>query len=96
MSLWQTLPDTPLKLSSALALNGALLAVGGVEGIIVSKAIHIYQPSSKKWVKAGELLTGTATCSCIVLPSGKILVAGGYTDTIYGSATNKVEVATIK
>ena len=48
MSPWQTLPDTPLELSSALALNGALLAVGGRGEYSVSKAIHLYQPSSKK------------------------------------------------
>ena len=43
-SPWQTLPDIPLMRSSALALNGALLAVGGE---IRSKAIHLYQPSSR-------------------------------------------------
>ena len=44
MSPWQTIPDTPLKRSSALALNGALLAVGGEERVSMNKAIHLYQP----------------------------------------------------
>ena len=57
MSPWQTLPDTPLERSSALALNGALLAVGGQDEYGVSEAIHLYRPSIKKWVEAGDLLT---------------------------------------
>ena len=47
-------------------------------------------------MKVGELLTGRATCACIVLPGQKILVAGGDTDTILGIETDKVEVATIQ
>ena len=50
-SLWHTHPDTPLQKSTALILNGALLAVGGKN----SSAIHLYQPSSGRWVKAGDL-----------------------------------------
>ena len=96
MSPWQTIPDTPLKRSSALALNGALLAVGGEERVSMNKAIHLYQPSSKKWVKVGELLTGRAMCACIVPLSGDILVAGGDTDTFFGVETDKVEEATIQ
>ena len=63
----------------------------------MSKAIHLYQPSSKKWVKAWELLTERSMCVCIVLPSREILVAGGFTDTTFvDSVTNEVEVATIQ
>ena len=56
-SPWQSLPDTPLRHSTALAFNGALLAVGG-GGYFVGSAIYHYQPSSRSWVKAGELPTG--------------------------------------
>ena len=73
-SPWLTLPDTPLKYSTTLTTNGALLAVGGYEHEKewVSRAIHLYQPSSRSWVKAGELLLGRATCACITLSSGEI------------------------
>ena len=75
-SPWQSLPDTPLKYSTALAFNGALLAVGG--GFSAgSAAIYHYQPSSRSWVKAGELPTGRSNCTCTVLPSGDLYVAGG-------------------
>ena len=70
---WMTLPDTPLYGSTALAINGALLAVGGWG----STTIYHYQPSSRSWIKAGELPAARFCCVCTVLPSGEVLVAGG-------------------
>ena len=77
-SPWMTLPDTPLARSTALAINGALLAVGGGWG---STTINHYQPSSRSWIKAGELPAERFHCCCTVLPSGEVLVAGGYDST---------------
>ena len=89
-SPWQSLPDTPLTLSTALSFNGALLAVGGNHP--ESLAIHIYQPSTNSWVKAGELPTKRSASGCIVLPSGEVLVAGGGDDD---ETRRKVEIASI-
>ena len=75
-SPWQSLPDTPLTVSTALAFNGALLAVGGGYGSTATCIYH-YQPSSRSWIKAGELPTGRSCCTCTVLPSGDLYVAGG-------------------
>ena len=89
-SPWKSLPDTPLIYSTALAFNGALLAVGGKH--LGSSAIHVYQPSSNRWVKAGELPTERCDSSCVVLPNGEVLVAGGG----YGDKTRqKLEIASI-
>ena len=74
-SPWQTLPDTPLANSTALAINGDLLAIGG-GGLPWSKDIYQYQPSSTSWVKAGELPIPLSQCACRVLPSGEVFVAG--------------------
>ena len=41
-------------------------------------AIYHYQPSSRSWVKAGELPTRRCICTCTVLPSGDLYVAGGF------------------
>ena len=71
--IWQTLTDPPLVLSTVLTYNGALLVVGGLR----SSAIHLYQPSSRSWVKAGHLPNQRWQCACTVLPSGEIFVAGG-------------------
>ena len=88
-SPWQSLPDTPLNCSTALAFNGALLAVGGGE-IWGSTAIYHYQPSSRSWVKAGELPTKQSTCTCTVLPSGDLYVAGGY------GTEERVDIASVQ
>ena len=86
-SPWQTLTEMPLKGSTALILNGALLTVGGFG----SSAIHLYQPSSWRWVKVGELPDQRRQCACTVLPSGEIFVAGGQCGL---SLTNSVYIAT--
>ena len=73
LSPWMTLPDTPLSHSTVLAINGVILAVGGWG----STAIYHYQPSSRSWIKAGELPAARLCCCCAVLPSGEMLVVGG-------------------
>ena len=85
-SPWQSLPDTPLGRSTALAFNGALLAVGGYG----NTTIYHYQPSSRSWIKAGELPTGRSQCTCTVLPSGDLYVAGG------GYAATRVDIASLQ
>ena len=89
-SLWQSLPDTPLAYSTALAFNGALLAVGG--DYSGSSPVHVYQPSSNSWVKAGGMPTKRCDSGCIVLPSGEVLVAGGGSSD---ETRRKVEIASI-
>ena len=85
---WMTLPDTPLIHSTALAVNGALLTVGGWG----STTIYHYQPSSRSWIKAGELPAGRSHCCCTVLPSGEVLVAGGRG----GGGGQRVDIAQIE
>ena len=88
-SPWQSLPDTPLKWSIALAFNGALLAVGG--DYPGTKANYHYQSSSRSWVKAGELPTKRSACTGTVLPSGDLYVAGGY-----GGGAQRVDIASVQ
>ena len=89
---WHTLPDTPLECSAALALHGSLLAVGGRHSLKnSSSAIHLYQPESGQWVKVGDLPTARDSCSCTRLPSGEILVIGGYNI----SFISRVDVASV-
>ena len=89
--LWQTLPPTPLGYSAPLALRGSLLAIGGMDDKGKrSSAIHLYQPSTREWVKVGDLPITRGSCVCTLLPSGEILVLGGRDD--YG--TTRVNMAT--
>ena len=91
-SPWSTLEDLPVKLSTALALQGSLLAVGG-RG---SSAIHAYQPSSKSWVKVGDLPREQWMCGCAILPNGELLVAGGVYKEKGRTVCNRVNIATIE
>ena len=92
-SPWQTLTDSPLMHSTVLTFNGALLLVGGWK----SSAIHLYQPSSRSWVKIGYLPSERWKCACTVLPSGEILIAGGQTRLFEASVgTNHVDICTIE
>ena len=99
-SPWKTMPDTPGTQATALTLNGALLAVGGM-----GADIYMYQPSSKSWINFGRLRIGRSACACTVLSNGDILVAGGGevkvagdSGTIgYGHNTDqKVDIGTLK
>ena len=80
-SPWQSLHDTPLKRSTALAINGALLAFGG-NGTSI---IHVYKPSSDVWEHAAEI-SAYAGKSCVyhsISNNSKIFVSC-YEDNLYG------------
>ena len=71
------IPSPPLERSAAISLCGSVLAIGGLHGNKSSTAIHIYQPATINWSKVGDLPYPRSSCSCTLLPSGHILVAGG-------------------
>ena len=73
---WHTLPAPPLEWSAAITIHGALIAVGGCHGNMDGTAIYVYQPATNDW-QIGNLPCPRAPCSCILLPSGELLVAGG-------------------
>ena len=72
-SPWTTMPDTPLTVSTAFCLNGALMTVGGSGW---RPTIYHYQPSTRRWIRAGELPTRREGCACTVLPSGELFLVG--------------------
>ncbi|XP_064398568.1 uncharacterized protein LOC135345141 [Halichondria panicea] len=77
-TLWQTLPEVPLVRSAPLSIGRSLLAVGGWDDRLnPSSSIHLYQPDTRRWVKVGDLPTARYDCTCSVLPSGEVIVAGG-------------------
>ena len=90
---WQRLPDTPLGLTTAIALSGSLLTVGGRHDYTVSTAIHLYHPETNTWTKVGNLPTPRYCCSATVLASGELLVSGGYDQQ--HKLTTLVDIATI-
>ena len=91
---WRTLPDTPLKDSTAITVHGSLLAVGGSHGGQRSSAIHVYDQEKNAWNKVGDLPTERQDCACCLLPSGEILVAGG--DVGNYNWTSRMDAAAVK
>ena len=92
-ALWRRLPDTPLSYSTAISLRGYLIAVGGYHDNRTPRTeIHLYQPESEQWNKVGDLPNARYYCSCVVLPSGELLVAGGDGS---GRLTSRVDVASV-
>ena len=87
---WRTLPDAPLEYSTAIAVHGSLLAVGGSHGGQRSSAIHVYDQEKNAWNKVGDLPTERQDCACCLLPSGEILVAGG------DRSERRMDVAAVK
>ena len=87
---WRTLPDAPLECSTAIAVHGSLLAVGGSHGRQRSSAIHVYDQEKNMWNKVGNLPTERQDCACCLLPSGEILVAGG------DSSARRMDAAAVK
>ena len=79
-TLWQTLQEAPLMWSAPLSIGRSLLAVAGADDRgNPSSSIHLYQPDTRRWVKVGDLPTARYYCTCSVLPSGEVIVAGGKT-----------------
>ena len=75
---WRKLPAPPLKSSAAISVQGSVVAIGGRHGNTISTAIHVYQPATNNWKKVGDLTSPRDSCTSTLLPSGEILVAGGY------------------
>ena len=93
-TLWCRLPDTPLSCSTAISLRGYLLVVGGSHDNLTPRTdIHLYQPESEQWTKVGDLPNARDCCSCVVLPSGELLVAGGRESSVRWSS--RVDVASV-
>ena len=91
---WCILHDAPLEYSTAIAVHGSVLAVGGSHSGQRSSAIHVYDQEKNAWNKVDNLPTEKEDCACCHLPSGEILVAGG--EDKYGRDTSQMDMASIK
>ena len=93
-AVWRTLPDAPLENSTAIAVHGSLLAMGGSHGRQRSSVIHVYNQEKNAWNKVGDLPTEREDCACCLLPSGEILVAGGEDKN--GRNIRRMDAAAVK
>jgi len=97
-SVWKTLPNTPLKRSTAASLSGSLLAVGGFKATLVETvrwlamqtlslppAVHVFFPLTNSWV---SIMTGDLQprycCTAVQISSNTmIVIGGGNTKTVF-------------
>ena len=89
---WRTLSNAVLEGSTAIAVHGSLLAVGGRHGRQRSSVIYIYDQEKNAWNKVDDLPTERQDCACCLLPSGEILVAGGRDSNDWTSRMDKAAV----
>ena len=89
-SIWEKLPDVLFYRTTLFSIGNMLLTAGGGHGGSVSLVltaiymkrdrpsadIHLFNPHTNQWLKMGELPESRMSCTCTVLPSGKLLVAG--------------------
>ena len=81
MSVWKTLPDTPLTKSAAGSLSGSLLSVGGFnDKISASTGVHVFFSCTNSWVRVttGSLPKPRYACTTVQLSSNQVLIVGGY------------------
>ena len=93
--IWNELPDrVPKKYSSGVSLQGSLFVVAGREGSSLdtkcSKDIYVYNFGVDRWEKVGELASPVSECTCVALPSGKLVVLGGYNQSSKVSTKTRI------
>ena len=83
---WSSTGELNVARVSARAVllpNGTVLAIGGciVNDCLGSttKSAEIYNPATGTWSVTGSMRTGRAEFVAVLLPTGKVLVAGGCT-----------------
>ena len=91
---WTNLCDLPDRGCGLGSINGCLLAVG--EGGLfnpITTSILGFSPITNTWKTVGELPERRCDCTTVLLPTGELLVMGGWDGTL--SRTNKAWRAAI-
>ena len=82
--VWKTLPVVRHEWSSTAVWRGRLMAVGGhpyddsSDHYNNSSDILSYSPHTQSWVKVGDLPVCLSSTCTTVLPTGELLVVGGW------------------
>ena len=89
---WTNLCDLPHRWCGLGSINGCLLAVGGGLWRNPITTILGFSPITNTWKTVGELPEPRRGCTTVLLPTGELLVMGGWDGW---SRTNKVWRAAI-
>ena len=89
-SVWKRLPDVPHVRSSTAVFGSRLIAVGG--GYPPSSSIHAYSPHTQSWVHVGDMPAELVSTCTAVLPTGDLMVIGGWSDSFTESCVHKASL----
>jgi serine/threonine protein kinase len=93
--VWKYLTDSKLFHSTGVAINGHLLAIGGVGSNNKSTTYMFhYNCSNSLWEQIGLMNVARSLCFAVSLPNNEIMVVGGNTSNP-ATITNLAEIATI-
>ena len=85
--VWRQVADLPVTQSTCESFHGRLLAVGGMESGKATTAVYMYNSTTNSWEIISHMTTGRHLCFTAALPDNRLMVVGGY--------TNSVELATV-
>lgn len=92
---WKYMTESKLVHSTAVVINGHLLAMGGVSSQRKSTTYMFrYNYFSSLWEQVGLMNVARSLCYAVSLPNNQIMVAGGNTSNSQ-TITNLAEIATI-
>ena len=87
-SVWKRLPDVPHIRSSTVVFGNRLIAVGGGYS---SSSIHAYSPHTQSWVHMGNMPVRLRSTCTAVLPTGDLMVIGGFMESCVHKASLKFD-----
>ena len=95
-NIWHKVADLPVIASTCVTLHGRLLAIGGSDSNDTPTSdVCIYHLTSNTWEVISKMKISRCWCFAAVLPSNKLMVAGGCTTSSILSKTDSVEIATV-
>ena len=95
-TIWHKVADLPVIASTCVTLHGQLLAISGSDSNDTPTSdVCIYHPTYNTWEVISKMKISRRWCFAAVLPSNKLMVAGGCTTSSILSKTDSVEIATV-
>ncbi|KAL5480069.1 hypothetical protein EMCRGX_G023688 [Ephydatia muelleri] len=76
-SIWRRLPDVPHEYSSVCVVQGVLLALGGLDGLKKTSAIHAFHHYDQNWELVAHLPFACYSVDTLSLSGGGLLVVDG-------------------
>ena len=79
--VWKPLADTQYTNTTVAAFGKSILAIGG-KSIGAVKAVRVYFPGMKMWLRVEkELPRSFYSCAAVVIPTNELLLIGGCSST---------------